>query len=34
MYLQTAKYILKGYVGYITKGKSLAESVSYIGRFG
>jgi len=34
MYLQTAKYILKGYVGFITKGKSLAESVNYIGRFG
>ena len=32
MYLQTARYVLKGYLGYITKGKPLTESLSYIGR--
>jgi hypothetical protein len=33
MYLQTARYVLKSYLGYITKGKKLTESVSYIQRF-
>jgi hypothetical protein len=32
MYLQTARYVLKGYLGYITKGKPLTESISYIAR--
>ena len=34
MYLQTAKYVLKGYVNHMTKGNQLAQSVSYISRFG
>lgn len=33
MYLQSAMYVLKGYLGYITQGKSLTESISYITRF-
>ena len=33
MYLQTARYALKSYLGHLTKGKSLTESVSYITRF-
>ena len=33
MYLQTARYVLKGYLGHITKGKPLADSIKYINRF-
>lgn len=33
MYLQTAMYALKSYLGYITKGKPLTESVKYMERF-
>ena len=33
MYLQTARYVLKNYLGYVTKGKPLADSVKYIARF-
>jgi len=33
MYLQTARYVLKSYLGYVTKGKKLTESVSYIQKF-
>ena len=32
MYLQTAMYVLKSYIGFITKGKSLTDSVKYIAR--
>lgn len=32
MYLQTARYVLKNYLGHITKGRSLTESVKYITR--
>ncbi len=32
MYLQTARYVLKNYLGFITKGKPLADSVKYIAR--
>lgn len=32
MYLQTARYVLKNYIGHMTKGKPLAESVKYISR--
>jgi len=32
MYLQAARYVLKGYLGHLTKGKSLADSVKYITR--
>lgn len=33
MYIQTARYILKNYVGFKTKGKSPSDSVKYIERF-
>lgn len=33
MYLQSARYVLKSYLGHMTKGKPLADSVSYISRF-
>ena len=33
MYLQAALYVLKSYLGHITKGKPLTESVKYILRF-
>lgn len=32
MYLQTARYVLKNYLGFMTKGKALADSVKYIAR--
>ena len=32
MYLQTARYILKSYLGYMTKGKPLTESLQYLSR--
>ena len=30
MYIQTARYVLKSYLGFITKGKTLSQSVKYI----
>ena len=33
MYLQSARYALKSYLGYVTKGKKLTDSVKYISRF-
>jgi len=33
MYLQSARYVLKSYLGHVTKGKPLSDSVSYISRF-
>ena len=33
MYLQAANYALKSYLGYVTKGKPLTDSVKYISRF-
>ena len=33
MYLQTAMYVLKSYLGHITKGKPLTDSVQYLSRF-
>ena len=33
MYLQAARYALKSYLGYVTKGKPLTDSVKYISRF-
>lgn len=33
MYLQSARYVLKSYLGHVTKGKPLSDSVSYIARF-
>lgn len=30
LYAQTAKYVLKSYFGFITKGKPLNDSVKYI----
>lgn len=33
MYIQTARYILKSYLGFITKGKKLSDSVKYIEKF-
>lgn len=33
MYLQSARYVLKSYLNYVTKGKPLADSVKYIARF-
>ena len=33
MYLQSAMYVLKGYLGHITQGKPLNESIRYIARF-
>ena len=33
MYLQAARYVLKSYLGYLTKGKPLTDSVKYIARF-
>lgn len=32
MYLQTARYVLKNYLGHVTKGKPLTDSVKYIAR--
>lgn len=34
MYIQTARYILKSYLGHLTKGKTLSDSVKYIEQFG
>ena len=33
MYLQTARYALKSYLGFVTKGKKPTDSVKYITRF-
>ncbi len=33
MHLQAARYVLKNYLGYLTKGKPLTDSVKYIARF-
>lgn len=33
MYIQTARYILKSYVGLLTKNKPLTDSVSYLSSF-
>lgn len=33
MYIQTARYILKSYLGHLTKGKPLTDSVKYIEKF-
>ena len=33
MYIQTARYVLKGYLGYVTKGKKPADSISYLTSF-
>lgn len=33
MYMQTARYILKSYLGFMTKGKKLSDSVKYIEKF-
>ena len=33
MYLQTARYVLKSYLGHATKGKPLTDSVKYIETF-
>jgi hypothetical protein len=33
MYIQTARYILKSYIGFLTKGKPLTESVKYLEQF-
>ena len=33
MHLQAARYVLKSYLGNLTKGKPLTDSVSYISRF-
>lgn len=33
MYIQTARYILKSYLGFMTKGKKLTDSVKYIELF-
>ena len=32
MHLQAARYVLKNYLGYVTKGKTLTDSVRYIAR--
>ena len=32
MYLQTARYVLKGYRNYLTKGKKLPYSLQYMAR--
>ena len=32
MYLQTARYILKGYRGFVTKGKKLPYSLQYMAK--
>lgn len=33
MHLQAARHVLKTYLGFMTQGKPLSESVKYIGRF-
>ena len=33
MYLQTAMYVIKSYLGWITKGKPLNDSVKYLSCF-
>ena len=33
MYLQTAQYVLKSFLGFKFKGKKLTESVGYIASF-
>jgi acyl-CoA oxidase len=33
MYIQTARYIIKSYIGFITKGKPLTDSVKYLEKF-
>ena len=33
MYIQTARYILKSYIGLLTKGKTPTDSVKYLEKF-
>lgn len=33
MYIQTARYILKSYIGHLTKNKPLTDSVKYLADF-